>query len=151
MADNAPQLPRGIRNNNPGNLRWGEHWRGLLPAYQRTDPEFCQFIDARYGLRALARLLHTYDGRGLHTPRQIATMYAPPSENNTEAYAAALAEECHVGVDDALNMHDPAVIEALMRGIIRHENGAGIFHGGTDWYTSAEIQAGIAAAQDGEP
>lgn len=22
---------RGIRNNNPGNIRWGDDWKGLVP------------------------------------------------------------------------------------------------------------------------
>lgn len=36
--------PRGIRNNNPGNIRWGDDWKGLVPKEQRTDKAFCQFV-----------------------------------------------------------------------------------------------------------
>ncbi|MEQ2017041.1 structural protein, partial [Photorhabdus bodei] len=37
-------MSRGIRNNNPGNIRWGDDWQGLIPASQRTDKSFCQFV-----------------------------------------------------------------------------------------------------------
>ncbi|EEG5547188.1 structural protein, partial [Salmonella enterica subsp. enterica] len=32
--------PRGIRNNNPGNIRWGDDWQGLVAKSQRTDKAF---------------------------------------------------------------------------------------------------------------
>ncbi len=38
---------RGIRNNNPGNIRWGDDWKGLVPQAQRTVKSFCQFTGPR--------------------------------------------------------------------------------------------------------
>ena len=55
--------PRGIRNNNPGNIRWGDNWKGLVPEDKRTDRSFCQFIDVKYGIRAIARILLNYRNR----------------------------------------------------------------------------------------
>lgn len=44
--------PRGLRNNNPGNIRTTkDRWQGLRP--QQTDPAFFQFTEMRYGYRAL--------------------------------------------------------------------------------------------------
>lgn len=60
--------PRGIRNNNPGNLRWGDPWQGLVPEAQRTDKDFCQFVAPAWGIRALAITLISYqDKHDLHT------------------------------------------------------------------------------------
>lgn len=51
---------RGIRNNNPGNIRWGDEWKGLVPETQRTDKSFCQFKSAEYGIRAMIIILRNY-------------------------------------------------------------------------------------------
>ena len=41
-------LPRGIRNNNPLNIRRGkDQWQGLRA--QQTDASFCQFESLDYG------------------------------------------------------------------------------------------------------
>lgn len=53
-------LPRGIRNNNPGNIRWGSDWQGLISEEERTDKSFCQFQDPVYGLRAMVKIIFTY-------------------------------------------------------------------------------------------
>lgn len=34
------QLPRGIRNNNPGNIRWGADWQGLKRTENRKIRPF---------------------------------------------------------------------------------------------------------------
>lgn len=48
--------PRGIRNNNPGNIRRSsDPWQGL--AKEQIDREFFKFKSSVYGIRALARLL----------------------------------------------------------------------------------------------
>ena len=82
--------PRGIRNNNPLNIRRGQNWQGLRPS--QTDPQFCQFVSMEYGCRAAIKLLRNYltgfggkrkPCRNLH---DIIHRWAPPSENNSEAY-----------------------------------------------------------------
>lgn len=77
---------RGIRNNNPANIRRGCNWKGL--AKTQTDREFCQFISMTWGVRALLVTLRTYVVKHhLSTYREIITRWAPPSDgNNTEAY-----------------------------------------------------------------
>lgn len=77
---------RGIRNNNPANIRRGCNWKGL--AKTQTDREFCQFDTMTWGVRALLVTLRTYVVKHhLHTSREIITRWAPPSDgNNTEAY-----------------------------------------------------------------
>lgn len=77
---------RGIRNNNPANIRRGCNWKGLSKV--QTDREFCQFVTMTWGVRALLVTLRTYVVKHhLHTVRAIITRWAPPSDgNNTEAY-----------------------------------------------------------------
>jgi hypothetical protein len=77
---------RGIRNNNPANIRRGCNWKGL--AERQTDKEFCQFTTMTWGVRALLVTLRTYVKKyNLHTIREIITRWAPPSDgNNTEKY-----------------------------------------------------------------
>ena len=77
---------RGIRNNNPANIRRGWYWKGL--AKVQTDREFCQFDSMTWGVRALLVTLRTYVVKyHLHTVREIITRWAPPSDgNNTEKY-----------------------------------------------------------------
>lgn len=76
---------RGIRNNNPANIRKGDKWLGLSPV--QVDRAFCQFSSMVYGVRALIKTLHTYVTKhGLHTIDEIINRYAPSNENNTQAY-----------------------------------------------------------------
>lgn len=77
---------RGIRNNNPANIRRGCNWKGLIR--QQKDRDFCQFVTMAWGVRALLITLRTYVRKHhLHTVREIITRWAPPSDgNNTEAY-----------------------------------------------------------------
>ena len=75
------QLPRGIRNNNPGNIRHGANWQGLNPNGRIIDPAFCVFTAPIYGIRALAKVLINYKKiHGLNTVRQIVSRYAPPND-----------------------------------------------------------------------
>lgn len=84
---------RGIRNNNPANIRRGCNWKGL--AKTQTDREFCQFDTMTWGVRALLVTLHTYVVKHhLHTVKEIITRWAPPSDgNNTEAYIKFVEKE----------------------------------------------------------
>ena len=77
---------RGIRNNNPANIRIGCKWKGLVE--NPTDKEFCQFITMTWGVRALLVTLRTYVVKHkMHTIRDIIYRWAPPSDgNNTEKY-----------------------------------------------------------------
>lgn len=85
---------RGIRNNNPANIRRGSNWKGLVPFLidpcnnQRYyDKVFCQFETMTYGVRALIVLLRTYNYKyKLHSVHDIIHRFAPLSENNTYSY-----------------------------------------------------------------
>ncbi len=77
--------PRGIRNNNPLNIRHGSQWQGLRK--RQTDKDFCQFKDITYGYRAAFRLLFNYyHVYGIKTLRGIILRWAPPAENASDVY-----------------------------------------------------------------
>jgi len=138
---------RGIRNHNPGNIRWGDPWQGLIPKAKRTDKDFCQFINAAYGIRALACTLITYqDKHGLRTIRQIITRWAPPVENNTQAYISAVARQTGLKPDQQLDMHHYPHVRAVAEAIIHHENGKGKLATPNTWYNAQTIDKGLMLA-----
>lgn len=117
---------RGVRNNNPGNIEKGQPWQGLSPT--QTDPRFAQFIDPRYGIRAIAVILINYqDKHGIHTIRGAISRWAPPAkngivENNTEAYIMAVVRAVKQPAGALLDFHEYDVLRPLVEAIIAHEN-----------------------------
>lgn len=113
--------PRGIRNNNPGNIkRTGDQWQGM--AADQPDPVFVTFIAPEWGFRAMTRILRGYAAAGAHTVRAIINRWAPPSENITSAYVDDVAKRLGVGPDDPIDLD--AVLPGLLQAIALHENGA---------------------------
>lgn len=120
-----PTLPRGMRNNNPGNIEQGPSaWRGKIPLSENTDGRFEQFTNYVWGVRAMIRLIRdTYMKRdGLVTVRQILNKYAPSFENPTQAYINNVAQKVGVLPDDPLST-DKATMERLIQAIGDFENG----------------------------
>ena len=80
-------LPRGLRNNNPLNIRRtkGTVWKGQCA--EQTDPDFVQFEAMKWGIRAAFCILRTYSLRyHANCVVDIVSRWAPPSENDTEQY-----------------------------------------------------------------
>lgn len=86
------RLPRGIRNNNPLNIRKGK-WEWLGEIHSKEEKSFCVFRDMKYGYRAAFLLMFVvyYEKRGLKTIREIINRWAPPSENRTQLYVSFVA------------------------------------------------------------
>lgn len=133
----AKEQTLGVRLNNPGNLEWGAPWEGLVPRensrYYKTgtapQQRFCEFKDAASGIRAIMRTLITYadkrkaaDGSAIDTVREVVSRWAPPTENNTNAYAAHVAKLMGVHPDEPINVKDYQTAYGLVTGIIAHEN-----------------------------
>lgn len=118
------KTPRGIRNHNPGNIdRTGDKWQGMA-ADQSSDSRFVVFVAPHWGIRALAKVLLSYQRKhGLKTIRGIIDRWAPPVENNTDAYIDQVAKACGVEPDDTIDIQNKAVMRELVTSIIRHENG----------------------------
>lgn len=134
--------PRGIRNNNPGNIRHGANWQGLNPNSRKIDSAFCVFTNPVYGLRALAKVLVNYKRiHGLNTVRQIISSYAPPNENQTTAYIQSVAKQLSVYPDTVIDIEERGVLTVFIKAVIRMENGI-------QPYSDEIIQQGIELCLD---
>lgn len=119
---NKGLIPRGIRNNNPGNIRFNPHnkWHGQ----SGEDAEgFCVFKDAYSGLRAMRVLLINYHNqndciRVFHYVHR----YAPSTENNITAYLNTICEVTGWVPDYVVRI--PEDLPRLMKAIIVQENGS---------------------------
>lgn len=134
-----PRIPRGIRNNNPGNIRKSSaQWLGEID--NGKDEAFEVFAKPEDGIRAMGRILLNYQRkRMLRTVAQIISRWAPPSENDTHAYEQAIADALGVGVNDPIDLEQFDTLFALVMAITLHENGR-------QPYVAKTINAGIAAA-----
>lgn len=130
-------MTRGERNHNPGNIRLvpGVQWLG--ESSTQTDDAFVQFSDPIYGIRAIARIMASYERRGLNTLADAINRWAPPNENDSDAYVTDVCKQCGVEPDDVVDFK--MVMPQLVKAIIRHENGEVI-------YTEDQINRGIALA-----
>lgn len=118
-----PNLPRGLRNNNPGNLRKSSStWIGKLSPGQ--DSSFEQFKTIALGLRAMLKLLQTYIGRGNNTIAKILPTYAPSSDgNNTQQYIIDVEKWAGIGRNTVISANDKSTLIKVANAMVRKENG----------------------------
>lgn len=100
MKENS--LPRGLRNNNPLNIRKGNNWQG--ERQPQTDKEFEEFKSLEDGFRAAFIIIRNYLQKRppINTPRAIIRRWAPPSENNTSAYLDYVCRRAVLNPDEPL-------------------------------------------------
>jgi hypothetical protein len=152
MSQTDAKLPRGFRNNNPGNIRHsGIAWEGQ--SAQQPDPGFVTFADPEHGIRALARIILNYQSRyGLATTEAIIGRWAPPSENNTAAYVQAVANAVGVPANSPLSLRENLpMLRTFVAAIIAQENGSPRAAGRTEWYDAATVDRAIALAVSASP
>lgn len=118
--------PRGLRLNNPGNLRITmTPWEGKITPSK--DAEFETFDCIENGIRALGKnLLSYFNFHGLKTIRDIIRRYAPATENNTEAYITAVADRTGYDPDANLNLNEYEDLRAIAEAIMDQEQGAAV-------------------------
>ena len=106
--------PRGIRNNNPLNIRIGNTWLGEVP--NPTDSEFEQFVSVRYGLRAAFVILRRYIRRyERNTPAKIIRAWAPANENNTQRYIEVVCKRSLIAPDEVIDYADKKTMVRLVK------------------------------------
>lgn len=138
--------PRGLRNNNPGNIEYNPKtkWQGLSNPPVEPEGRFARFKDPVYGIRAIARTLITYfDKHDCDTVMKVLSRWAPAVENDTKSYARAVAFDLGCGVNDPIDVHEYRVLRALVCGIIEHENGLQSYK---EAYTDAQIDKALVLA-----
>ena len=129
------KTPRGMRNNNPLNIRHSTNrWQGM--AEEQTDPDFVQFRSMTYGYRAAFKLLQSYyrrfckEGKPF-TVRNIISRWAPPQDgNDTENYIRSVLLLGGLGGKETLlppdNPHGYPRMERLVSAMSVMECGTGI-------------------------
>lgn len=116
--------PRGLRNNNPLNIRKSnQEWRHkIVPG---SDKVFEQFDRIEWGIRAAFVILRTYLSRrvGLKTLPQIIARFAPASENNTEKYIAYVSNRAVIPLTEKIEIKNKNQVCRLLWAMSQYENG----------------------------
>lgn len=123
-TDSVLSKVRGIRNNNPGNLRAPNGYTG----YVGDDGQgYAKYESMPRGTRAAARQFKLNVQRGLNTPRKMISTWAPSNENDTAAYIAAYVKYTGQGENAVISLQDMTTSGQWFKGlraIFRHECGA---------------------------
>lgn len=119
--------PRGIRNNNPLNIRKGNNWKGEIQP--QSDKSFEQFESMQYGIRAgfiiLRKYMTGYNGLTLrfNTIDKIISRWAPASENNTKTYIDQVEKLTGIPRYQKISFTERSFMVALVDAMIRVECG----------------------------
>lgn len=114
---------RGLRNNNPLNIRRNStKWQGL--AEEQKDKEFFTFVAPEWGYRAALRTLQNYQRvHGLTSVRQWIERWAPPCENDTEAYISFVCQKTGIPADACPRITNKVVMCNIVAAMSHMENG----------------------------
>lgn len=106
-------VPRGIRNNNPLNIRIGNTWLGERA--NPTDQDFEEFVTLEYGLRAAFIILRRYIRRyHKNTVPMIVSTWAPNTENNTQRYIDIVCEKMGIPPERRIDYEDSVTMCQLV-------------------------------------
>jgi len=123
--ENTKKVPRGIRNNNPGNIRTSEliDWIGEVDPLKKKDPDFEEFRTMAYGVRAMMKLLLKYQkDYKLNTINELVGKYAPRNENNTNAYIERVCNSMQCSENQIINLKEKNTMCNLVDAMIAVEN-----------------------------
>lgn len=117
--------PRGIRNNNPLNIRVSNNaWIGKLPDHMRTDADFEQFATMVYGLRAGILIIKTYIQKyRADTIGKIISRFAPSTENDVAAYVRFVCSRSGLQPTTRIAFANKYIICGIIDAMVRFENG----------------------------
>lgn len=122
MATRQKQIPRGIRNNNPLNIRIGNTWLGEVD--HPTETQFEQFVSIEFGLRAAFLILRRYIRRyNLNTVQLIVSRWAPETENKTQSYINTVANKINIDPTAQIAYEDKETMIKLVAAMCCVENG----------------------------
>lgn len=116
--------PRGVRNNNPLNLRISTNaWLGKVQS--NTDGAFEQFVSLTYGIRAAMKNIRSICRRHPGcTLTQLISIWAPASDgNNTRAYVKQVKLRSMIMPDEKILPLDRGMMTRLARAMAEVECG----------------------------
>ena len=116
------KTPRGIRNNNPLNIRVGNNWKGEVS--KPTDHAFEQFTEMKWGVRAAFIVLNNYISRHkLNTIAKIIQRWAPSNENNTKRYTETVCILSKIDKNEVIFFENTCKMISLFQAMCYVENG----------------------------
>jgi hypothetical protein len=136
--------PRNVRACNPGNIREraGDRTQWVGERAADDDPAFEEFETPVFGFRALVVTLRNYRRLyGLKTIRGLIARWAPPSENDTEAYIAFVARAFQLDANVEIDLDNRSNLICLAFAIARKEGG--YRPDGSDWWRLEDAAAGV--------
>lgn len=116
---------RGVRNNNPGNIDYNpsNQWQGQIKPDPAIERRFARFDTPENGIRALGKLLLTYQRKhGLKTVKAIISRWAPSVENDTAAYVRAVEALTGTRPGADVDLSQLKIMAGFVKAIIHHEN-----------------------------
>lgn len=119
------KLPAGMRNNNPGNIKFvGQKVPGIVGPSVNTDQGDPQavFDSPESGMAAMYRLLSKKYAGGKTTASQMIAGNMGWTPGNYEA-AANVARYAGIKPDEDIGLNDPGRAAKFMRGLMRQEHG----------------------------
>jgi hypothetical protein len=117
---NQSYEPRGIRNNNPLNIKYVGQEDAVPEA---GGGPFAAFRAQESGFAAAERQLLRYQDRGLDTISKIVSTWAPSNENDTGAYIAEVSRRTGIGANDRVDFRNEKTADAIISAMGRHETG----------------------------
>lgn len=119
--------PRGLRNNNPLNIRYVEknRWQGRVAAKNKKDNEFEEFVALYWGFRAAFILIFNYMNKyGRYTINDIVSTWAPAQDGNaTGWYIEEVSDRIGIRSDHILSFTNGKVMMQLVQEMARVECG----------------------------
>lgn len=143
MRNGGNDLTAGMRNNNPGNIKFSNiNWQGQVGPSKNLDQGNPQvvFDTAENGMRAAAKNVLSKYHSGAETVRELiagANGWTPGYEPGAEGVAKAAG----FGLDQKINMNNPDVLAKVLRGIVTQEHGPA-----SKAYTDSLIMQGVKEA-----
>lgn len=138
---NTPGLPIGLRNNNPGNIRPGDNWKGMIG----TNGGFVVFSDCSWGIRAMAINIITQINNGYNTIEKLIYRWAPPADgNDTEAYVQTVSSYSGIPRTQVLQPNN-TTLRKLMAAIMNEELGPSY----ASMLSDADLNEGLAMVDPG--
>lgn len=105
---------RGIRNNNPGNIKINPNnkWLGKIPENRNTDGVFEQFENMDFGIRASLVLMKNYfNKKGLRTIKGVIYKW---STTDQQPYTDFVEQSTGIDQNKTLSVNQiPAIAEAI--------------------------------------
>ena len=125
MRNMEKKEPRGIRNNNPLNIRYSKNneWVGRIVT-EKQDLDFEEFAQMMWGYRAAFILLKNYMEQGHNTIEKIIKKWAPAKENNTQKYIETVCKHSGLSRDEEINFLMPCLMIPLVKAMAYVECGS---------------------------